>query len=334
LKLPTVVGRSREADLTIAHPMVSRKHCELYEESGLLMIRDLGSLNGTFVNKQRITAPAPLRPQEEFSVGPLTFRADYEYVGPIAAPPMLEFPLPAPVPGQPAPPQPLDEEAGLSFSDAEPPLSGGEKGPLPAAESPEEGGFDLNLPDFSAPPGDENPWPPTTDAALPLSGLNDGRKEAGKSGRGTADRRRGAANGGSAFPGPDAAASVTPLSVAISGATGGQPPATMASPAALDRTAGSTGQDGDQQGDAGKPAKKENRFRLGKDKPQGPPDNKPGSRAAERATGTAPRPATDDADFDLVLPETPVASAGTGAPSSGKEAKPAENLDDFFEGLS
>ncbi|MFH1265802.1 MAG: FHA domain-containing protein, partial [Planctomycetota bacterium] len=46
VKLPTVIGRSREADLTVAHPMISRKHCELYEVDGLVRIRDLGSLNG------------------------------------------------------------------------------------------------------------------------------------------------------------------------------------------------------------------------------------------------------------------------------------------------
>ena len=46
LKLPTVIGRSREADLTVAHPMISRQHCRLFEVDGLLKIRDLGSLNG------------------------------------------------------------------------------------------------------------------------------------------------------------------------------------------------------------------------------------------------------------------------------------------------
>lgn len=87
LKLPTLIGRSREADLTIAHPMVSRRHCELFEENGLLMVRDLGSLNGTIVGKERITKAVPVRPNAEFTVGPLTFRAEYEYVGAIAGPP-------------------------------------------------------------------------------------------------------------------------------------------------------------------------------------------------------------------------------------------------------
>ncbi len=86
LKLPTLIGRSREAQLTIAHPMVSRQHCEIYEVDGLLMIRDLGSLNGTVVEGQRISE-APLCPANEFTVGPLTFRTEYEYDGDLDAVP-------------------------------------------------------------------------------------------------------------------------------------------------------------------------------------------------------------------------------------------------------
>ncbi len=76
LKLPTVIGRSREAGLTIAHPMISRRHCEVFEADGLLMVRDLGSLNGTVVGGQRVKE-SPLPPDAEFTVGPLTFRAEY-----------------------------------------------------------------------------------------------------------------------------------------------------------------------------------------------------------------------------------------------------------------
>jgi len=80
LKLPSVIGRSRDAQLTVAHPMVSRRHCELHEVDGLLMIRDLGSLNGVMVGGQRVSESA-IRPGDEFVVGPLTFRAAYEYHG-------------------------------------------------------------------------------------------------------------------------------------------------------------------------------------------------------------------------------------------------------------
>jgi len=80
LDLPGTIGRSRDADLTVAHPMISRQHCELYEVDGLLMIRDLGSLNGTFVGQAQIKE-APLRPNDQFSIGPLTFRVEYDYIG-------------------------------------------------------------------------------------------------------------------------------------------------------------------------------------------------------------------------------------------------------------
>ncbi|MCE9554076.1 MAG: FHA domain-containing protein [Planctomycetes bacterium] len=57
-KVPTIIGRGRDADLTLAHPLASRHHCELYEVDGTLCVRDLGSLNGTFVGDFRITEAA------------------------------------------------------------------------------------------------------------------------------------------------------------------------------------------------------------------------------------------------------------------------------------
>jgi pSer/pThr/pTyr-binding forkhead associated (FHA) protein len=78
LDLPIVIGRSRSADMTVAHPMISRRHCEIYDHSGLLMVRDLDSLNGTLVAGQKVSEAA-LRPNDEFTVGPLTFRVRYEY---------------------------------------------------------------------------------------------------------------------------------------------------------------------------------------------------------------------------------------------------------------
>ena len=80
LQLPATIGRSRAAGLTIAHGMVSRQHCELFEAHGLVRLRDLGSLNGTFCDGKQIKETA-LRPGDQFTVGPLTFRIDYAYEG-------------------------------------------------------------------------------------------------------------------------------------------------------------------------------------------------------------------------------------------------------------
>ncbi len=83
-KLPLVIGRGRHARLTIAHPMVSRRHSELFDRDGLLMVRDLGSLNGTVIDGHRVQE-APLPPNAEFMIGPLTFRVQYQYQGDLAA---------------------------------------------------------------------------------------------------------------------------------------------------------------------------------------------------------------------------------------------------------
>ena len=77
LRLPSTIGRGRGATIMLPHPLVSRQHCELYEDGGHLMVRDLGSLNGTFVNNERITESA-LPPGELLTVGAVTFRAVYE----------------------------------------------------------------------------------------------------------------------------------------------------------------------------------------------------------------------------------------------------------------
>ncbi len=77
LQLPATVGRSREATINLSHPLVSRQHCELFELDGWLRVRDLESLNGTFVGSQRISEAA-LRPGDLLTVGTVTFRAIYE----------------------------------------------------------------------------------------------------------------------------------------------------------------------------------------------------------------------------------------------------------------
>ena len=77
LRLPSTIGRGRGATIMLPHPLVSRQHCELFETNGRLMVRDLGSLNGTFVNNERISE-ATLPPGELLTVGAVTFRAVYD----------------------------------------------------------------------------------------------------------------------------------------------------------------------------------------------------------------------------------------------------------------
>jgi pSer/pThr/pTyr-binding forkhead associated (FHA) protein len=54
------IGRGYANDLQIDHPSVSTAHCELRLLSGSLLVRDLGSMNGTFIDRQRIHESALL----------------------------------------------------------------------------------------------------------------------------------------------------------------------------------------------------------------------------------------------------------------------------------
>lgn len=80
LQLPTTIGRSREAKVKLPHPLVSRKHCEVFERDGQLYVRDLGSLNGTYVDSQKIEAEQLLQPNQLLTLGTVTFRAIYELI--------------------------------------------------------------------------------------------------------------------------------------------------------------------------------------------------------------------------------------------------------------
>jgi hypothetical protein len=78
LTLPATIGRSTENDIPLAHPLVSRSHCELFETDGRLFVRDLGSLNGTYVGNQPVEEVAPLEPGQLLTIGTVTLRAIYD----------------------------------------------------------------------------------------------------------------------------------------------------------------------------------------------------------------------------------------------------------------
>ena len=68
----TTIGRRRDCDMRIPLPSVSRRHCELYMENGRLMVRDLGSRNGTFLNGGRVDETA-INAGDALQIGELSF---------------------------------------------------------------------------------------------------------------------------------------------------------------------------------------------------------------------------------------------------------------------
>jgi predicted component of type VI protein secretion system len=104
LRLPAVLGRGRDATVMLPHPLVSRRHCEVFEDNGYLHVRDMGSLNGTYIDNKRVTE-AVLPPGGTLTIGSVTFRAVYQVGGPEASPPAAA-PRPGGAAAAPAPAQP------------------------------------------------------------------------------------------------------------------------------------------------------------------------------------------------------------------------------------
>jgi len=65
----TTIGRSPDNDIFLDDVTVSRKHALLLQSDGEFRIEDLGSLNGTFVNRRRIDSPARLQSGDEVQIG-------------------------------------------------------------------------------------------------------------------------------------------------------------------------------------------------------------------------------------------------------------------------
>ena len=64
----TLIGRSPECDVFLDDVTVSRRHAELVRDGETFTITDLGSLNGTFVNRKRIES-AELDDDDELQIG-------------------------------------------------------------------------------------------------------------------------------------------------------------------------------------------------------------------------------------------------------------------------
>ncbi len=66
---PNDVGRDRDCAVSIDSPSVSRRHARVVVTSGAATIEDLGSKNGTYVNKRRVSDAIALEDGDQMRVG-------------------------------------------------------------------------------------------------------------------------------------------------------------------------------------------------------------------------------------------------------------------------
>ena len=71
-RLPVTIGRGAEADIRLPDRWVSRRHCVIDRVDDQLVVRDLGSSNGTLVNGSHI-GESILLPADRLTVGMTTF---------------------------------------------------------------------------------------------------------------------------------------------------------------------------------------------------------------------------------------------------------------------
>ena len=68
-----LIGRQEDCDLRLDHKSVSKMHCVLVKTDGVVLLRDLGSTNGTRVNGTRVRRAA-LLPNDKLSVANFHFK--------------------------------------------------------------------------------------------------------------------------------------------------------------------------------------------------------------------------------------------------------------------
>jgi pSer/pThr/pTyr-binding forkhead associated (FHA) protein len=72
----TTIGRVEDNSFQIAVGSVSSHHCEVVLQGGEVVVRDLGSTNGTFVNGQQVTKEAVLKPGQTLKLGQVEMRLE------------------------------------------------------------------------------------------------------------------------------------------------------------------------------------------------------------------------------------------------------------------
>ncbi|MQA94299.1 MAG: FHA domain-containing protein [Streptosporangiales bacterium] len=57
---PIAIGRANDATLVLNDDYASSRHARLFQQNGQWFVEDLGSTNGTYLDRQRVTRPMPV----------------------------------------------------------------------------------------------------------------------------------------------------------------------------------------------------------------------------------------------------------------------------------
>jgi hypothetical protein len=68
-----VLGRGDTAEIRLNDPFASSRHARVYEQGRILVIEDLGSTNGTYLNEELLDGPRPLHPGDRVRIGDSEF---------------------------------------------------------------------------------------------------------------------------------------------------------------------------------------------------------------------------------------------------------------------
>lgn len=73
-----VLGRGDRAEIRLDDPFASSRHARVYEQGNIMVIEDLDSTNGTYLNEELLQTPRPLHPGDRVRIGDseFTFEVD------------------------------------------------------------------------------------------------------------------------------------------------------------------------------------------------------------------------------------------------------------------
>lgn len=68
-----VLGRGDQAEIRLEDPFASSRHARIVRQGGVMVLEDLGSTNGTYLNEEVLGGPTPLHPGDRVRIGDSEF---------------------------------------------------------------------------------------------------------------------------------------------------------------------------------------------------------------------------------------------------------------------